>query len=59
MYINYANAVNKLRDILDQCETLYDVLYKYTVGDTITIKYYRDGKIHDATVKLSKAVGEI
>ena len=35
------------------------VLYKYTVGDTITIKYYRDGKIQDATVKLSKAVGEI
>ena len=34
-------------------------LYKYTVGDTITIKYYRSGKISDAKVKLTKAVGDI
>ncbi len=35
------------------------VLYKYTVGDSITVKYYRDGKIHDTTINLTKAVGEI
>ena len=34
-------------------------LFKYTVGDTITIKYYRDGKILDAEVKLTKAVGDL
>lgn len=33
-------------------------LYKYTVGDTITIKYYRDGKIKDATVKLTQSVND-
>lgn len=34
-------------------------LYRYTVGDTITIKYYRDGKIFDVKVKLTKAVGDL
>lgn len=35
------------------------VLYKYIIGDTITIKYYRDGKISDVNVKLTKAAGDI
>ena len=35
------------------------VLYKYTVGDTITMKYYRDGKIVDTNLKLTKAVGDL
>ncbi len=32
------------------------LLYKYEVGDTITIKYYRDGKISSVQVKLDKSV---
>lgn len=35
------------------------MLYRYTVGDTISIKYYRDGKIKDVTIKLTKAVGDL
>ena len=35
------------------------VLYKYTVGDTISMKYYRDGEIIDTTIKLTKAVGDL
>lgn len=34
------------------------ILYKYTVGDKITVKYYRDGKIKETVVSLTKAVGE-
>lgn len=34
-------------------------LYRYTVGDTITIKYYRAGKISDVKVKLTKALGDL
>lgn len=32
------------------------LLYKYKVGDTINLKYYRDGKISDVQVKLNKSV---
>ena len=32
------------------------MLYKYTVGDTISVKYYRDGKISDVKIKLTKAI---
>lgn len=35
------------------------ILYKYTVGDTITVKYYRDGKIVETSMKLTKAVGDL
>lgn len=35
------------------------LLYKYTIGDTITIKIYREGKIQDISVKLTKSVGEV
>ena len=34
------------------------MLYRYTVGDTISIKYYRDGAIKDTKVKLTKSVGD-
>lgn len=34
------------------------ILYKYTVGDKINVKYYRDGKIKETTVSLTKAIGE-
>ena len=30
----------------------------YTVGDTVKIKYYRNKKIEEASVRLNKAVGE-
>ncbi len=32
------------------------LLYKYDLGETITIKYYRDGKIEDIQVKLDMSV---
>lgn len=32
------------------------LLYKYDVGDTITVKYYRDGNISSVKVKLDKSV---
>lgn len=32
------------------------VLYKYDIGETVTIKYYRDGKISDVNVKLDKSI---
>lgn len=34
------------------------ILYKYTVGDTIKLKYYRDKKIKEISIKLTKAVGQ-
>ena len=34
------------------------ILYKYTVGDTIKLKYYRNKKIEEVSVKLDKAIGE-
>lgn len=34
------------------------ILYKYTVGDTIKLKYYRNKKIEDVSIKLNKAVGD-
>ena len=32
------------------------ILYKYNIGDTIKIKYMRDKKIHETTIKLDKKV---
>lgn len=32
------------------------ILYKYNVGDTIKVKYMRNNKIHEATIKLDKKV---
>ena len=32
------------------------LLYKYNIGETVTIKYYRDGKIEDVEVKLDKSI---
>lgn len=32
------------------------MLYKYTVGDTIKVKYYRDNKITEVSIKLTKAI---
>ena len=46
MYVNTAKAVNKLRDILEQCESLYDVLYKYT-GSEVTFNIIDDLKCND------------
>lgn len=34
------------------------ILYKYTVGDTIKLKYYRNKKIEEVSVRLNKAIGE-
>lgn len=40
-------------DIEDSAHFKY-VLYKYEVGDTITIKYMRNNKIQETTLKLDK-----
>lgn len=32
------------------------LLYKYQVGDKIKIKYYRDGKTHEATITLKEGI---
>ena len=32
------------------------LLYKHSVGDTITLKYYRNGKIKDVKVELTKSI---
>ena len=34
------------------------ILYKYTVGDTIKLKYYRDKKTDEISIKLTKAIGQ-
>ena len=34
------------------------ILYKYTIGDTIKVKYYHDKKIKEVSIKLTKAVGD-
>lgn len=34
------------------------LLYKFNVGDTIKVKYYRDGKISEAQVKLDKSIND-
>lgn len=34
------------------------ILYKYTVGDTIKITYYRDGKIKETTVFLTQSIND-
>lgn len=42
--------------ITDSAHLKY-ILYKYTVGDTIKVTYYRNGKIKETTVSLTQAVG--
>ena len=34
------------------------ILYKYTVGDTISIRYYRDGKINETQVSLTQSIND-
>lgn len=43
--------------ITDSAHLKY-ILYKYTVGDSIKVTYYRDGKIKETTVSLTQAVGD-
>lgn len=43
---------------IDDGAHLKYILYKYTVGDTVKMTIYRNKKIEEITVKLSKAVGE-
>lgn len=43
--------------ITDSAHLKY-ILYKYTVGDSIKLKYYRDGDIKDVTAKLTKSVSD-
>lgn len=35
MYINHSAALKNLRETLDNCETLYDILKRYTESSTI------------------------
>jgi len=42
-------------EITDSAHLKY-ILYKYTVGDTIKVTYYRDGKIKETSVSLTQSV---
>jgi serine protease Do len=39
--------------------TLKDVLYKHKVGDSVSVKYYRDGQLKSATIKLSESTASL
>lgn len=39
---------------IDSTAELKTALYKYKVGDTVKIKYYRNGHVKTANVKLSQ-----
>lgn len=39
--------------------TLKDVLYKHKVGDTVSVKYYRDGQLKSGTIKLSESTASL
>ena len=43
--------------ITDSAHLKY-ILYKYTVGDTIKILYYRGGKINQVSVSLTMSVND-
>lgn len=43
--------------ITDSAHLKY-ILYKYTIGDTIKILYYRDGKINEAKILLTQSVND-
>jgi len=43
--------------ITDSAHLKY-ILYKYTVGDSIKITYYRDGKIKETTINLTQSATE-
>lgn len=38
---------------------LKDVLYKHKVGDSVSVKYYRDGQLKTATIKLSESTASL
>lgn len=39
--------------------SLKDILYKQKVGDKVSVKYYRDGKLKTATIKLSQTTSSL
>lgn len=39
--------------------TLKDVLYKHKVGDTVSVKYYRDGQLKTGSIKLSESTSAL
>lgn len=49
------DVITKLGDIkITNTSSLKSALYKYKVGDTTKVTYYRDGQSHTATLKLAK-----
>ncbi|MFD1465447.1 S1C family serine protease [Lapidilactobacillus mulanensis] len=39
---------------IDSIATIHTVLYSHAIGDTVKVKYYRDGKLKEASVTLNK-----
>lgn len=39
---------------IDSIAKIHTVLYSHAIGDTVTVKYYRDGKLQSAKVTLNK-----
>lgn len=49
------DVITKLGDTkITNTSSLKSALYKYKVGDTTKVTYYRDGQFHTATLKLAK-----
>ena len=49
------DVITKLGDTkITNTSSLKSALYKYKVGDTTKVTYYRDGQSHTATLKLAK-----
>lgn len=50
------DVITKLGDTkITDASTLKSALYKYKVGDTAKVTYYRDGQAHTATLHLTKS----
>ncbi|MCL2114306.1 MAG: trypsin-like peptidase domain-containing protein [Streptococcaceae bacterium] len=54
------DVITKIGDTTITSSTdLQSALYKYNIGDTVAITYYRDGKSHTANVKLNKSTSDL
>jgi serine protease Do len=58
--LKQGDVITKVGDTTINSGTdLQVALFKYNIGDTITITYYRDGKQHTASVKLNKQQSDL
>lgn len=58
--LKQGDVITKIGDTTITSSTdLQSALYKYSVGDTLSITYYRDGKAHTASLKLNKSSSDL